>query len=138
MQRRFMARCAAFGASQPIEDYLEHGGLGCRGGLAEAAAVQPAGHFDHVLGIPGPFAPATAKRRRDDDIRNSRYPRHRRPNARGPMGRGRRPDSAGAGAADGGDRFEAGELTIDCFPIRHRDADRFAYSFTSRLRSAES
>ena len=28
----------------------------------------------------------------------------------------------------------AGEFTIDCFPVRHRDTDSFGFSFTSRAR----
>jgi ribonuclease Z len=93
------------------------------------------GHFDHVLGIPGLFS--TLRLQQSADTMTI----HGGPGTlevvtrmlTGLWGEGRAvplelvPLSAGR-------VIDAGEFTVDCFQVRHRDTDSFGFSFESRAR----
>jgi ribonuclease Z len=94
------------------------------------------GHFDHVLGIPGLFS--TLRLRRTDDLMTI----HASPGTldvvvrmlAGLWGEGRAPISLQLVPLSEGRVIDAGEFTIDCFPVRHRDTDSFGFSFEGRAR----
>jgi ribonuclease Z len=94
------------------------------------------GHFDHVLGIPGLFS--TLRLRRSADVMTI----HGSPGTldvvlrmlAGLWGEGRAPVPLELIPLTEGPIVDAGEFTIDCFPVRHRDTDSFAFSFESQAR----
>src|SRR6516164_8537000 len=93
------------------------------------------GHFDHVLGIPGLFS--TLRLRRSAELMTI----HGSPGTldvvvrmlAGLWGEGRSPIPLELVALSAGQIFDAGDFTIGCFPVRHRDTDSFAFSFESAV-----
>jgi ribonuclease Z len=94
------------------------------------------GHFDHVLGIPGLLS--TLRLQQSADImRVYGGPRTLDVVARmlaGLWDQGRAPISLELLPLAAGQVIDAGEFTIDCFPVRHRDTDSFGFCFESRAR----
>jgi ribonuclease Z len=94
------------------------------------------GHFDHVLGIPGLFS--TLRLRQSADVVTI----HGSPGTldvvirmlAGLWGEGRAPIPLELVPLAEGRILDAGEFTVDCFPVRHRDTDSFAFTFESRAR----
>jgi ribonuclease Z len=94
------------------------------------------GHFDHVLGIPGLFS--TLRLRQSADVMTI----HGSPVTldvvvrmlAGLWGEGRAPIPLQLVALAEGRILDAGEFTVDCFRVRHRDTESFAFSFESKLR----
>lgn len=94
------------------------------------------GHFDHVLGIPGLFS--TLRLRRSTDIMTI----HASPGTldvvarmlAGLWGEGRAPIPLELVPLKAGPVLDAGDFTIGCFPVRHRDTDSFGFWFESRAR----
>ena len=93
-------------------------------------------HFDHVLGIPGLFS--TLRLRQSTEIMTI----HGSPGTldvvvrmlAGLWGEGRAPIPLELVPLAAGPVFDAGDFTIDCFPVRHRDTDSFGFCFESRAR----
>jgi len=93
------------------------------------------GHFDHVLGIPGLFS--TLRLRQNADVMTI----HGGPGTldvvarmlAGLWGEGTPIPVEFAPLSDG-QVLDAGEFTVDCFPVRHRDTDSFGFSFQSPAR----
>jgi ribonuclease Z len=93
------------------------------------------GHFDHVLGIPGLFS--TLRLRQSTEAMTI----HASPGTldvvvrmlAGLWGEGRAPIPLQLVPLTS-QVFDAGEFTISCFPVRHRDTDSFGFSFESRAR----
>src|SRR6516162_10548790 len=85
------------------------------------------GHFDHVLGIPGLFS--TLRLRQTADVMTI----HSSPGTldvvvrmlAGLWGEGRAPIPLELVPLTEGQVLVAGEFTIRCFPVRHRDTDSF-------------
>jgi ribonuclease Z len=94
------------------------------------------GHFDHVLGIPGLFS--TLRLRQSTDVMTI----HGSPGTldvlvrmlAGLWGEGRAPIALQLVPLAVGRILDAGEFTVDCFRVRHRDTESFAFSFESRVR----
>ena len=94
------------------------------------------GHFDHVLGIPGLFS--TLRLGRSDDLMTI----HASPGTidvvvqmlAGLWGEERAPIPLQLVPLATGKVLDAGDFTIGCFPVRHRDTDSFAFSFEGRAR----
>jgi ribonuclease Z len=94
------------------------------------------GHLDHVLGIPGLFS--TLRLRQSSDVVTI----HGSPGTldvvirmlAGLWGEGRAPIPLELVPLAEGRILDAGEFTVDCFPVRHRDTDSFAFIFESRAR----
>jgi ribonuclease Z len=94
------------------------------------------GHFDHVLGIPGLFA--TLRLRQSSDLMTI----HGGPGTldvvvrmlAGLWGEGRAPIPLELVPLSEGQVVDAGEFTVGCFPVRHRDTDTFAFTFEARAR----
>jgi ribonuclease Z len=94
------------------------------------------GHFDHVLGIPGLFS--TLRLRQSSDLMTI----HGGPGTldvvvrmlEGLWGEGRTPIPLELVPLSEGQVFDAGEFTVGCFPVRHRDSDSFAFTFEARAR----
>jgi ribonuclease Z len=94
------------------------------------------GHFDHVLGIPGLFS--TLRLRQSSDLMTI----HGSPGTldvvarmlAGLWGDGRAPIPLEFVALVQGNVFDAGEFTVDCFGVRHRDTDSFAFTFETPAR----
>lgn len=94
------------------------------------------GHFDHVLGIPGLFS--TLRLRQSSDAMTI----HGGPGTldvvvrmlAGLWGEGSAPIPLDLVPLTEGRVLDAGDFTIDCFPVRHRDTDSFAFSFQSARR----
>ena len=94
------------------------------------------GHFDHVLGIPGLFS--SLRLRQTTDVMTI----HGSPGTldvvvrmlAGLWGEGRAPIPLQLVPLTDGQVIDAGEYTIGCFPIRHRDTDSFGFSFESQAR----
>jgi ribonuclease Z len=96
------------------------------------------GHFDHVLGIPGLFS--TLRLRQNSDLMtvhggSSTLDVVVRMLA-GLWGEGRAPIPLGLVPLSQGTVFDAGEFTVDGFPVRHRDTDSFAFTFETHSRRA--
>ena len=93
-------------------------------------------HLDHVLGIPGLFS--TLGLRQTSDVMTI----HGGPGTldivmrllAGLWGPGRAPIPVEFAALTEGQVIDAGDFTIDCFPVRHRDTDSFGFSFQSPAR----
>jgi ribonuclease Z len=94
------------------------------------------GHFDHVLGIPGLFS--TLRLRQNADVMTI----HGGPGTldvvgqmlAGLWGEGRAPIPLKFVPLTAGRVIDAGEFTIDCFPVQHRDTDSFGFCFESQAR----
>jgi ribonuclease Z len=94
------------------------------------------GHFDHVLGIPGLFS--TLRLRQSSDPMTI----HGGPGTldvvvrmlAGLWDEGRAPIPLELVPLSEGQVFDAGEFIVDCFPVRHRDTDSFAFTFEARAR----
>lgn len=94
------------------------------------------GHLDHVLGIPGLFS--TLGLRQSADMMTI----HAGPGTldivirmlAGLWGAGRAPIPVEFAPLSEGQILDAGDFTIDCFPVRHRDTDSFGFSFQSPAR----
>jgi ribonuclease Z len=94
------------------------------------------GHFDHVLGIFGLFS--TLRLRQSADVITI----HGSPGTlevvvkmlAGLWGEGRAPIPLELVPLTEGQVLDAGEFTIGCFPVRHRDTDSFGFSFESQVR----
>ena len=94
------------------------------------------GHLDHVLGIPGLFS--TLGLRQTSELMTI----HGGPETldvvirllAGLWGAGRAPIAIEFVPLSEGQVADAGDFTIDCFPVRHRDTDSFGFSFQSRAR----
>ncbi|MFK4498256.1 ribonuclease Z [Bradyrhizobium japonicum] len=94
------------------------------------------GHLDHVLGIPGLFS--TLGLRQTSDVMTV----HAGPGTldivvrmlAGLWGAGRAPIPVAFAPLTEGQVIDAGDFTIDCFPVRHRDTDSFGFSFQSPAR----
>jgi ribonuclease Z len=94
------------------------------------------GHFDHVLGIPGLFS--TLRLQQSADVMRI----HGGPGTldvvarmlTGLWGEGKAPIPLELVPLAEGPVIDAGEFTIGCFPVRHRDTDSFGFSFESPAR----
>jgi ribonuclease Z len=94
------------------------------------------GHLDHVLGIPGLFS--TLGLRQTADVMTI----HGGPGTldvvirmlAGFWGEGRAPISVQFAPLSEGQIADAGDFTIDCFPVRHRGTDSFGFVFKSPAR----
>src|SRR3984957_7663657 len=94
------------------------------------------GHFDHVLGIPGLLS--TLRLQQSADVMRI----HGGPDTfdvvarmlAGLWDRGRAPIAVELLPLAEGRVIDAGEFTIDCFPVRHRETDSFGFSFESQAR----
>jgi len=94
------------------------------------------GHFDHVLGIPGLFS--TLRLRRSADLMTI----YGSPGTldvvvrmlAGLWGEGKAPIPLELVPLAEGQVIDAGEFTIGCFPVRHRETDSFGFSLESRAR----
>jgi len=94
------------------------------------------GHLDHVLGIPGLFS--TLRLRQSADVMTI----HAGADTldivvrmlAGLWGEGRAPIALQLVPLAVGPVIDAGDFTIGCFPVRHRDTDSFGFSFESRIR----
>jgi ribonuclease Z len=93
-------------------------------------------HLDHVLGIPGLFS--TLRLRQSAEVMTV----HGGPATleiviqilAGLWGAGRAPLQVEFAALAAGRFLDAGDFTIDCFPVRHRDTDSFGFVFQSPAR----
>jgi ribonuclease Z len=94
------------------------------------------GHLDHVLGIPGLFS--TLGLRQSSEAMTV----HAGPGTldivirmlAGLWGAGRAPIPVEFAWLTEGQVIDAGEFTIDCFPVRHRYTDSFGFTFQSPAR----
>jgi ribonuclease Z len=94
------------------------------------------GHFDHVLGIPGLLS--TLRSQQSVDLMRI----HGGPGTldvlirmfAGLWDQGRVPIPLELLPLAAGPVIDAGEFTVHCFPVRHRDTDSFGFSFESRAR----
>lgn len=94
------------------------------------------GHFDHILGIAGLFS--TLRLRQSTDLMTV----HGAPGTpevvarmlAGLWGEGRAPVPLQLAPLTAGDVIDAGEYTIGCFPVRHRDTDSLGFSFQTPAR----
>jgi ribonuclease Z len=94
-------------------------------------------HFDHVLGIPGLFSTLRLRQRADLmtihggqgtlDVVVVRM-------LSGLWGEGRAPIPLELIPLREGRILDVGEFAIDCFRVRHRDTDSFAFSFEAQVR----
>ncbi|MDA9466108.1 ribonuclease Z [Bradyrhizobium sp. CCBAU 53415] len=93
-------------------------------------------HLDHVLGIPGLFS--TLGLRQTSDVMTIHGGEGTLDIVirmlAGLWGAGRAPIAVEFAALTEGQVIEAGEFTIDCFPVRHRDTDSFGFVFQSPAR----
>lgn len=93
-------------------------------------------HLDHVLGIPGLFSTLGLRQNADTmtvhggqgtlDLVISMLA--------GLWGAGRAPIAVAFAPLTEGQVVDAGDFTIDCFPVRHRDTDSFGFVFRSPAR----
>lgn len=94
------------------------------------------GHFDHVLGIPGQFSTLRLRQSADPICI------HASPGTldvvvrmlAGLWDEGRAPIALELEPLQEGHVFDAGDFSLDCFRVRHRDTDSFAFSFETPLR----
>jgi ribonuclease Z len=93
-------------------------------------------HFDHVLGLPGLFS--TLRLRRSDDLMTI----HGSPGTldivvrmlAGLWGERRAPIPLELVPLTEGRILDAGDFTIGCFPVQHRDIESFGFSFEGLVR----
>jgi ribonuclease Z len=94
------------------------------------------GHFDHVLGIPGLFS--TLRLRQSSDLMTIHGGQGTLDVVArmlaGLWGEGRAPVPLELVPLSEGQIFDAGEFTVGCFQVRHRDTDSFAFTFEARAR----
>jgi ribonuclease Z len=94
------------------------------------------GHFDHVLGIPGLFS--TLRLRQSSDLMTIHGGQSTLDVVvqmlAGFWGEGWAPIPLELIPLSEGQVLDAGGFTVDCFPVRHRDTDSFAFSFEARAR----
>jgi ribonuclease Z len=94
-------------------------------------------HFDHVLGIPGLMSTLRLQQSDADKMTIHGGPGILEVVSRmlaGFWGGGRAPVPLELVPLQSGPFVETEEFTIDCFPVRHRDTDSFAFTFQSRIR----
>lgn len=93
-------------------------------------------HLDHMLGIPGLFS--TLGLRQTSDVMTIHGGEGTLDIVirmlAGLWGAGRAPIPIEFAPLIEGQVIDAGEFTIDCFPVRHRDTDSFAFVFQSPAR----
>jgi ribonuclease Z len=93
-------------------------------------------HLDHVLGIPGLFS--TLGLRQTSDVMTIHGGEGTLDIVirmlAGLWGAGRAPIPVAFAPLAEGQVIDAGEFTIDCFPVRHRDTDSFGFVFQSPAR----
>lgn len=93
-------------------------------------------HLDHVLGIPGLFS--TLGLRQSSDMMTVHSGQGTLDIVirmlAGLWGAGRAPIPVEFVPLAEGQIMDAGEFTIDCFPVRHRDTDSFGFVFQSPAR----
>ncbi|ULK97386.1 ribonuclease Z [Bradyrhizobium sp. I71] len=93
-------------------------------------------HLDHMLGIPGLFS--TLGLRQTSDVMTIHGGEGTLDIVirmlAGLWGAGRAPIPVEFAPLTEGQVIDAGEFTIDCFPVRHRDTDSFAFVFQSPAR----
>lgn len=93
-------------------------------------------HLDHVLGIPGLFS--TLGLRQTSDVMTIHGGEGTLDIVirmlSGLWGAGRAPIAVEFAALTEGQIIDAGDFTIDCFPVRHRDTDSFGFVFKSPAR----
>jgi len=93
-------------------------------------------HLDHVLGIPGLFS--TLRLRQSAEVMTLHGGAATLDIViqmlAGIWGAGRAPLSVEFAALTEGRFIDAGDFTIDCFPVRHRDTDSFGFVFQSPAR----
>ncbi|MBR0956805.1 ribonuclease Z [Bradyrhizobium japonicum] len=93
-------------------------------------------HLDHVLGIPGLFS--TLGLRQSSDMMTIHGGQGTLDIVirmlAGLWGAGRAPIAVKFAPLTAGEVIDAGEFTIDCFPVRHRDTDSFGFVFQSPAR----
>ena len=93
-------------------------------------------HLDHVLGIPGLFSTLGLRQNADTMTLHG---------GQGTLdlvvrmlaglwGAGRAPIAVAFAPLIEGQVIDAGDFTIDCFPVRHRDTDSFGFAFVSPAR----
>ncbi|MGJ4943511.1 ribonuclease Z [Bradyrhizobium sp. HKCCYLS1011] len=94
------------------------------------------GHFDHVLGIPGLFS--TLRLRRSAEVMTIHGSQGTLEvivrMLAGLWGERRAPVPLQLVELTAGEAIANGEFAINCFPVRHRDTDSFAFSFESPAR----
>jgi ribonuclease Z len=94
------------------------------------------GHFDHVLGIPGLLS--TLRLRRSDGLMTIHGGLGTLEVVvrmlAGLWGEQRAPIPLELVPLTTGQVLDAGDFTIDCFPVRHRDTDSFGFSFETPAR----
>ncbi|MDB5505357.1 MAG: ribonuclease [Tardiphaga sp.] len=94
-------------------------------------------HFDHVLGIPGLLSTLRLQQSVGDTMTIHGGPGTLEVVSRmlaGFWGDGRAPVPLELVPLQSGPVVETAEFTIDCFPVRHRDTDSFAFTFQSLIR----
>ncbi|MGX1321991.1 ribonuclease Z [Bradyrhizobium sp. USDA 377] len=93
-------------------------------------------HLDHVLGIPGLFS--TLGLRQTSDVMTIHGGEGTLDIVirmlAGLWGAGRAPIPVEFAALTEGQVIDAGDFTIDCFPVRHRDTNSFGFVFKSPAR----
>lgn len=93
-------------------------------------------HLDHVLGIPGLFS--TLRLRQNSDAMTLHGGAATLDIViqmlAGIWGAGRAPLAVEFAVLTEGRFIDAGDFTIDCFPVRHRDTDSFGFVFNSPAR----
>ncbi|MBR0706919.1 ribonuclease Z [Bradyrhizobium liaoningense] len=93
-------------------------------------------HLDHVLGIPGLFS--TLGLRQTSDVMTIHGGEGTLDIVirilAGLWGAGRAPIAVEFSALSEGQVIDAGDFTVDCFPVRHRDTDSFGFVFKSPAR----
>jgi ribonuclease Z len=94
------------------------------------------GHLDHVLGIPGLFS--TLGLRQGGDAMTIHAGQGTLEVVirmlAGLWGPGRAPIPVDFAPLAAGQVIDAGDFTVDCFPVRHRDTDSFGFVFQSPAR----
>jgi ribonuclease Z len=94
-------------------------------------------HFDHVLGIPGLLSTLRLQQSADDAMTIHGGPGTLdvvRRMLTGVWGEGRAPVQLELAQLETGPVMDAGDFTVECFPVRHRDTDSFAFAFHGRSR----
>ena len=93
-------------------------------------------HFDHVLGIPGLFS--TLRLRESSDLMTIHAGQGTLDVVvrmlAGLWGEGRVPIPLELVPLTEGEVLDAGDFTVGCFPVRHRDTESFAFTFEARAR----